>query len=176
MSPLTEAMIINGAVLFATLESDLGAHRKIGLFRILRTPLVVAAIIPLFLDRPVTHGNGLLTELAGVAAGLLCGLIVTTLMRVSRSPTTGKPVSAAGFPYAAAWTLIVAARAAFSYGAVHWFPAQLAQWCLVHQVTVAAITDGLIFMAITMVLIRTAGLAARATRLPRAPLAVQAGA
>lgn len=24
-----------------------------------------------------------------------------------------------------AWTLVVAARAAFSYGAVHWFPAQI---------------------------------------------------
>ncbi len=168
MSPLTDAMIINGAVLFATLEADLGPHRKIGLVRILRTPLVVAAIIPLFFDRPVTHGNGLLVELAGIAAGLLCGLVVTTLMRVYRSPKTGKPVSAAGLPYALVWTLIVVARALFSIGALHWFPAQLAQWCVTHQVTGAAITDGLICMAITMVLIRTAGLAGRAARLPSA--------
>jgi hypothetical protein len=96
-------MIINVAVLFATLESDLGPYRKIGTFRILRAPLVVAAVIPLFLDRPVTHGNGLLVELAGIAAGLLCGLVVTTLMRVYRSPKTGKPVSAAGLPYAIVW-------------------------------------------------------------------------
>jgi hypothetical protein len=177
MSPLTEAMVINGLVLFATLESDVGPHRKIGLFRILRAPLVVAAIIPLFLGRPVTHGNGLLVELAGIAAGLLCGLVVTTLMRVYRSPKTGKPVSAAGLPYAIVWTVIVGARAAFSYGAVHWFPAQIDQWCLTHQVTVTAITDGLIFMAIAMVLVRTAGLAARATRLPSAPVpAVRAAA
>ena len=169
MSPLTEAMIINVAVLFTTLECDLGPHRKIGLFRVLRTPLVIAAVIPLFLDRPVTHGNGLLVELAGIAAGLLCGLVVTTLMRVYRSPKTGKPVSAAGLPYAIVWTLIVAARAAFSIGATHWFPTQLAQWCATHQVTGAAITDGLIFMAITMVLVRTAGLAARAARLPSRP-------
>ena len=39
MSPLTEAMIINGLVLVATLESDLGPHRKISKIRILR-PLV----------------------------------------------------------------------------------------------------------------------------------------
>jgi hypothetical protein len=169
MSPLTEAMIINVAVLFATLESDLGAHRKLGAFRMLRAPLVIAAVIPLFLDRPVIHGNGLLVELAGIAAGLLGGLIVTTLMRVYRSPKTGKPVSAAGLPYAIAWTVIVAARAAFSIGATHWFPAQLAQWCAIHQVSGAAITDGLIFMAITMVLVRTAGLAARAVRLPGTP-------
>jgi hypothetical protein len=85
-------------------------------------------------------------------------------MHVYRSPKTGKPVSAAGLPYAAVWTLIVAARAAFSFGAVHWFPAQIDVWCATHQVTGAAITDGLIFMAVTMVLIRTAGLAARAAR------------
>ena len=168
MSPLADAMIINGAVLFATLESDLGRHRKIGLVRILRTPLVVAAVIPLFLDKPATGGNGLLVELAGIAAGLLCGFIITALMRVYRSPKTGKPVSVAGLPYAIAWTLIVGVRAAFSYGAVNWFPNQLAQWCASHQVSGAALTDGLIFMAITMVLVRTASLAARVTRLPDA--------
>jgi hypothetical protein len=169
MSPFTDAMIINGAVLVAVLEGDLGPHRKIGKIRILRPLITAALVVPLFLDRPVTHGNGLLVELAGIAAGLLCGLVVTTLMRVYRSPKTGKPVSAAGLPYAIVWTLIVAARAAFSIGATHWFPAQLAQWCAAHQVTGAAITDGLIFMAITMVLVRTAGLAARATRLPGTP-------
>lgn len=162
MSPLTDAMIVNGAVLVAVLEGDLGPHRKIGKIRVLRPLVTTALVVPLFLDRPATGGNGLLVELAGIAAGLLCGLVVTTLMRVYRSPQTGKPVSASGLPYALVWTLIVAARAAFSYGATHWFPAQLAQWCVAHQVTGAAITDGLIFMAITMVLVRTSALAARA--------------
>ena len=166
MSPLTDAMIINGAVLIAVLEGDVGPHRKIGRMRILRPLLTVAVVVPLFLDRPVTHGNGLLVELAGVAAGLLCGLVITTLMRVYRSPETGKPVSAAGFPYAIVWTAVVGARAAFSYGASNWFPVQLAQWCVAHQVTGAAITDGLIVMAITMVLVRTLGLYSRAVRLP----------
>ncbi|MBV9382004.1 MAG: hypothetical protein JOY82_22195 [Streptosporangiaceae bacterium] len=169
MSPLTDAMLINGAVLIAVLEGDLGPHRKIGPARVLRPLVAIAAVVPLFLDRPVTHGNGLLTELGGIAAGLLCGLVITTMMRVYRSPETGKPVSAAGFPYAIAWTVIVGARAAFSYGASNWFPVQLAQWCAAHQVTGAAITDGLIFMAITMVLVRTLGLYARAARLPAAP-------
>jgi hypothetical protein len=64
---------------------------------------------------------------------------------------------------------VVGARAAFSYGAVNWFPAQPTQWCATHQVTLAAITDGLIFMAITMVLVRTLGLFTRAGRLSLAP-------
>jgi hypothetical protein len=164
MSPLTEAMIINGAVLISVLEGDLGPHRKIGRLRILRPLITVAVVIPLFINSPVTHGNGLLVELAGLAAGLLCGGIVSTLMRVYRSPKTGRPVSAAGLPYALAWIVIVGARAAFSIGATKWFPAQLDQWCLAHQVTGAAITDGLIFMALTMVLVRTASLAGRANR------------
>jgi hypothetical protein len=176
MSPLTDAMIINGAVLIAVLEGDLGPHRKIGRFRILRPLMTIALVVPLFLDRPVTHGNGLLVEVAGVAAGLLCGAVAAALMRVYRNPKTGRPVSAAGFPYALVWTVVVGARAAFSYGALNWFPAQLAQWCAAHQVTSAAITDGLIFMAITMVLVRTLGLAARAARLSAAPVQARVSA
>jgi hypothetical protein len=176
MSALTDAMIINGVVLVAVLEGDLGPHRAITRFRILRPLITVALVVPLFLDRPVTHGNGLLVELAGVAAGLLCGLVVAALMRVYRSPKTGRPVSAAGFPYALVWTVVVGARAAFSYGAVHWFPAQLIQWAGAHQVTLAAITDGLIFMAITMVLVRTLGLFTRATRLSAAPATTRVNA
>jgi hypothetical protein len=176
MSALTDAMIINGVVLVAVLEGDLGPHRAISRFRILRPLLTVALVIPLFLDRPVTHGNGLLVELAGAVAGLLGGLVVAALMRVYRSPKTGRPVSAAGFPYALVWTVVVGARAAFSYGAVHWFPAQLIQWCAAHQVTLAAITDGLIFMAVTMVLVRTLGLFTRATRLSPAPATARVNA
>ena len=176
MSALTEAMVINGTVLFATLEADLGPHRKIGWFRLLRSPIVIALIIPLFLDKPVTHGNGLLVELAGIAAGLLGGLLVSALIRVYPSPRTGRPVTAAGLPYALTWLVIVGARAAFSVGATDWFPAQLGQWSVAHQVSGAAITDGLIFMAITMVLIRTASLAARAARLRSAPAPVEVGA
>jgi hypothetical protein len=171
MSPLTEAMIINGIVLIATLEADLGPHRKIGKMRIIRPLLTVALVIPLFLDSPVTHGNGLLVELGGLAAGLLGGVLVSALMHVYRSPKTGKPASATGFPYALVWIVIVAARAAFSWGTVHWFPTQIDQWCYTHQVTQAAVTDGLIFMAITMVLVRTLSLAARASRVRDTQLA-----
>jgi hypothetical protein len=168
MSPLTEALIINGAVLISVLEGDVGPHRKIGKFRILRPLITIAAIVPIFIDSPITHGNGLLVELAGLAAGLFCGLLASALMRVYRSPQTGKPVSAAGFPYALLWIVVVGARTAFSIGATHWFPVQLDQWCLAHQVTGSAITDGLIFMALAMVLVRTASLAGRSSRLPAA--------
>jgi hypothetical protein len=39
-------------------------------------------------------------------------------------------------------------------------------WCVQNRVAEAAIVDGLIFMAIAMVLVRTGSLGARASRLP----------
>lgn len=71
------------------------------------------------------------------------------------------------------WTVVIGARAAFSYGSGHWFKAPLVSWAVANQVTVAAITDGLIFMAIVMVLVRTIGLRVRASRLPAPALVPQ---
>lgn len=170
-SPLTEALIINGVVLATVLVSDLGPARKIGTMRLLRPLIAAAVIIPLFISRPVTSGNGLAVEIAGTAAGILAGLAAAALMRVYRNPATGKAVSSAGWGYAAFWTVIVAARTAFSYGSAHWFTGSLVAWATANQVSPAAIVDGLIFMAVAMVLIRTAGLAARANRLPGPVLA-----
>lgn len=166
LSQLTEAMIVNGVVLATVLATDLGPARKIGPARLLRPVIAAAVIIPLFVSRPVTHGSGLAVEIAGCVAGLLGGLAAAALMRVYRSPKTGRPVSSAGTPYAVLWIVIVGARAAFSYGAAHWFTAQIVSWAVANKVTEAAITDGLIFMAVVMVLVRTIGLGARASRLP----------
>jgi membrane protease YdiL (CAAX protease family) len=172
-SELTEAMIVNGVVLATVLATDLGPARKIGPMRLLRPVIAAAVIIPLFIDNPVTHGNGLTVEIAGTVAGLLVGLAAAALMGVYRSPETGRPVSRAGAPYAILWVVVVAARAAFSYGSVHWFAHPLVSWAIANQVSAAAITDGLIFMAVAMVLVRTAGLRFRASRLPAPALAPQ---
>lgn len=166
MSPLTEAMIVNAVVLATVLASDLGPARKIGWIRLLRPLVAAVVIIPLFISQPVTHGSGLAVEIAGCVAGLLGGLAAAALMKVYRSPTSGRPVSSAGAPYAIFWIVVVGARAGFSYGAAHWFTAQIVSWAVANRVAEAAITDGLIFMAIAMILVRTIGLAARASRLP----------
>jgi hypothetical protein len=173
VSQLTEAMIVNGVVLATVLATDLGPARKIGRMRLLRPVIAAAVIVPLFVSRPVTHGAGLAVEIAGIAAGLLGGLAAAALMRVYRHPATGAPASSAGWAYAAFWALVVGARAAFSYGAAHWFTGPLVSWCTANQVSQAAITDGLIFMALTMVIVRTAALAGRAARLPQPAPALQ---
>jgi hypothetical protein len=168
VSELTEAMIVNGVVLATVLASDVGPARKVGRMRLLRPVIAAAVIIPIFMDHPATNGSGLAVEIAGIAAGVLGGLAAAALMRVYRSPQTGQPVSAAGWPYALLWTVIVGARAAFSYGAAHWFTGSLVSWAIANQVSQAAITDGLIFMAVAMVIVRTGGLAVRASRFPSA--------
>ncbi|AGP59704.1 hypothetical protein M271_41635 [Streptomyces rapamycinicus NRRL 5491] len=162
MSTIGQAMIINAAVLIAVLEADLGPHRKIGKLRILRPPLMTAAIVPLFIKSPATQGSGLALELAAVVAGLIVGLLAMTFTTVYTSPTTGKPVSRAGFAYAALWIVVIGARAAFSYGSEHWFARQLGRWMVDHQVTADALTDALLLMAVAMTLTRTIGLATRA--------------
>jgi hypothetical protein len=167
MSPLTQAMVINAVVLFAVLEADIGPHRKIGWFRIARPLFMSAAIVPLYLTALATHGTALALEIAGAGAGLLLGLAATSLMTIYRSPKTGKPASRAGFGYAAIWTVVIVARAAFSYGSYHWFSHQLINWMTSHHVNVDAITNTLILMAVAMVLTRTIGMAIRAAQAPQ---------
>ena len=172
-SELTEAMIVNGAVLAAVLEADLGGHRKIGKMRILRPILLAAGVVPVFLATPATHGHGLVLEAGAAVLGIVCGLIALATMKLYRSPKTGKPVSRAGTAYALQWITVIGARAAFSYGSVHWFPSQLTAWAVREQISADAITDSLIFMAVGMLLARTLGLARRAAAVPAASAAPQ---
>ncbi|SEG29039.1 hypothetical protein SAMN05216223_104212 [Actinacidiphila yanglinensis] len=167
MSTLTQAMVINAAVLFAVLEADLGPHRKIGAFRILRPVLLSGAIVPLFVASPATHGDGLGLEVVAVVAGVVAGLCAAGLTHVYVSPRTGRPVSRTGVPYAALWVGVIGARAAFSYGSAHWFTTQLGNWMMHHQVTSDAITDSLLLMAVAMTLTRTLTLATQAGALRR---------
>jgi hypothetical protein len=159
---MDSALIIDAVLLGAVLEADLGRERKIGRLRLLRPLGIAAAIIPLYLKPVPTHGNSFTLEIVAIVTGLVLGLLATTLMGVSRSPRTGKPVSRTGFGYAVLWTVVIGARAAFSYGSEHWFSHSLGTWMAQHSVTTAAITDGLIFMAVAMLLTRTIAMGVRA--------------
>src|ERR1022692_1580159 len=168
MSELSQALLINvivlAVVLAVVLEADRGPHRKITWFRVLRPLVLAGAIIPIYLKSLSTHGTGLYLELAGLAAGVLLGLLATSPMRVYRSPRTGSPVSRSGFGYAALWVAIIGARMAFSHDP-HWFGSQLGTWMTVHHVPAGAITDALILNAVVILLTRTLG---RAGALPPA--------
>lgn len=161
---MTEALIINAAVLTVILESDLGPHRKITWFRIVRPLVTALVIVPFFIKGVAVSGAGLVLELALITFGVLLGWLATTQMGVYLSQKTGRPVTRAGLGYASIWIVVSAARVLFSYGSDHWFSAALGTWMADNRVGSAALTDSLIFMALAMVITRVAVMGLRARR------------
>ena len=93
-------------------------------------------------------------------------------MRVRRDQRTGTVTSHAGVAYAAIWILVSGARLFFDYGSNHLFTTQLVPFGLTSQISLAALTDSLIFFSLTMLLARTGALAARARRARTLPVPV----
>jgi hypothetical protein len=172
MSTTESIWIINLVVLAAVLEADLG-HRKITRFRLIR-PLVIGAIIAAFwISGVATSGTGLWVEAAGVGTGILLGIAAASLMRVYAA-SDGRPYSYAWIPYALLWVVVVGARLWFDYAANHTFPVQLGTWMSANQLTKGALIDAFIFLALAMLLTRTASLAVRSRALRGTPPATLA--
>jgi hypothetical protein len=162
-------LLVDAVLLTAVLEADLGSHRKVGTFRLLRPLGIAAVIIPLYLKPVVTHGHGLALEAGSAVAGIALGALAIGLMTIYLSPRTRKPATRTGFGYAALWVVVIGARAAFTYGSTHWFGSQLVHWQVSNGVSTAAITDALIFEAIAMILTRTTWMALRARHVAHEP-------
>jgi hypothetical protein len=160
----TNVLIVNLAVLFAVLEADLG-RRKISKLRILRPLLLAGAIVPMFIESPATSGSGAVLEVSLAVLGALLGIFAAgRLMQVSFDAQKDRVVSTSGAAYGAFWCAVIGARLAFTYGANHWYATQLGHWLLTNGISVAALTDALIFMAISMTLARTLWLAGSRAR------------
>jgi hypothetical protein len=163
--------IINLVVLTVVLEADLGT-RKITWMRLARPVVVAGVIISFYLKSIAGSGNGLSFEIGLAGLGIVLGLVSGAIIGVFRDGK-GFPRSQAGVAYAALWVAVIGARIGFGYATSH--SRSLQVWLGTHDVTSAALTDSLIFMAAGMLLARTAVLLARSRSLPAAGVHVGAG-
>ena len=154
--------IINLVVLGVVLEADVG-RRKITRFRRVRPIILVAVVLAIYLRGVGTGGDALAFELALAALGVALGFAAGAIFRIYRG-ADGITYSQAGATYAALWVAVVAGRVAFVYAAYH--SQSLDRWLGTHQISADAVTAALLFMAVGMVLARTASLHLRASRLP----------
>ena len=92
----------------------------------------------------------------------MLGLAAGLMFRVFRD--RGIPWSRAGVAYALLWIVVVGARIGFAEAASRSHSVQV--WLGTHHITSDAVTDALIFMAVGMLLTRTATLRLRAAALP----------
>jgi len=149
--------IINLVVLTVVLEADLG-NRRITWMRLARPVIVAGVIISFYLNGIAGSGDGLVLELGLAALGIVLGLAAGAIFGVFRD-ANGRQRSRAGAGYAALWVAVIGARIGFAYATSH--SRSLQVWLGTHQITGAALTDALIFMAVGMLLARTFTLLAR---------------
>jgi hypothetical protein len=156
----TSAIIRSAVILIGVFASDLG-RRAVTARRLLRPLIIAGAAGAAYLSGFATSGSGLALELAGTGAGALLGLIAASLIQVERNPGDGQAFTRAGIGYALIWIAAISARLAFIYGSNHWFSSSLNSWMLTHQITVDALTDALVLMALAMTVTRTLSLVIR---------------
>ncbi|MFJ6836178.1 hypothetical protein [Streptomyces sp. NPDC091209] len=164
MSPFLTALIASGTILTIILATDLGT-RKITNMRLLRSIIAVAIVIALFVHSLPMDGNDPSLQLAGIGAGVICGLVAAALLPAHRG-ADGEIYTKGGIAYAIAWTVLSASRVLFAYGSEHWFTQGIIKFSIDYKLSGQDVySNAFVFMALAMVLTRTAVLVGKRRRL-----------
>ena len=160
--------LLNAGLLAFVLWANVGT-RTVSRGRFTLPLLLVAVAAVVFLRDMPTAGNDVGLELAGVAAGVVMGLVAAALVRIDRD-AGGRLVMRAGIAYAAVWIAVIGGRMLFAYGAEHWFGAAISRFSMAHQITGAeAWTAAFVLMALAMVTVRVAATGFATARAARHP-------
>ncbi|MFE9689630.1 hypothetical protein [Micromonospora sp. NPDC005806] len=161
----TALTLANLAIVAVLLARDWG-HRRVSLLALLRPLLLSAVVVPFVMPGWDLTGNGLLLELATVAAGALLGVLASSFMRVTVD-ATGRAWTDAGLAYVAVWIAIAASRQAFIYGCQHWFTRDLGAFLVGNRISVNAFADSIMLLTLTTVVANRLAILIR-SRLPTA--------
>jgi hypothetical protein len=147
-------------------------RRRLTTMRILRPFIAAAVVMPFVAPGLDLRGRGLLLEAAGIAAGVLLGLLAAAAMRVERDPETSVPVTVAGVPYVGIWVVVALARLVFAYEAQHSasFARALGGFLVSNYIAAAALADSIMFLGFTMLIVQRGSLGVRAYRARPAPV------
>lgn len=175
MSPFLTALIASGTILIIILSTDLGT-RKVTNMRMLRSILAVVIVLALFVHTLPLDGNDPSLQLAGIGAGVICGLVAAALLPAHRD-ASGEIYTKGGVGYALVWTALSASRVLFAYGSEHWFSEGIIRFSIEYKLSGQDVySNAFVFMALAMVLTRTAVLLNKRRRLRGGQLPVTGNA
>jgi hypothetical protein len=166
MSQFMSALIASGTILIIILATDIG-RRRITVTRMLRSVIVVALVVVIFVDSFPTKGdNDLSLQLVGVGTGVICGLVAGALLPAHKDATSGELYTIGGIGYTLVWIVVSTGRVVFVHGAEHWFAADLIKFSIDYGISGQdTYSNAFIFMSLTMLLTRTAVLLGKMRKL-----------
>jgi drug/metabolite transporter (DMT)-like permease len=143
--------LLNLLVPVAVIVVDYG-RRKLSPMRIVRPFIITAIVVPFVAPGIDLHGNGLLLELAGIAAGVLTGIGTALLVRLDRDDADNTVFTTSGVGYVLAWAAFAAARIAFIWESSHSrsFGRALGSFLIDNHIGVTALADAVMFLGFAM--------------------------
>jgi drug/metabolite transporter (DMT)-like permease len=143
--------LLNLLVPVAVIVVDYG-RRKLSLMRIIRPFIITAVVVPFVAPGIDLHWNGLLLELAGIAAGVLLGIGTALLVRLDRDDTDNTVFTISGVAYVLAWAAFAAARIAFIWESSHSksFGRALGSFLIDNHIGITALADAVMFLGFAM--------------------------